>query len=155
MHERKICMTAEWIEEQIARELEGGNAAQCIRDYALLCIARDHLRMECKHQGRHPAMTPERARAWVEAMKPKARWTRAEVKPFAEAIGMGDRLTEMYAIMNAMASDYGDAAAKYKVDTPEFYADLAKAWLCDEDAVPDKAAAYYGCVVKHEDDEEA
>lgn len=154
MHDRKICMSVDWIEEQIARELAAGNLPQCIRDYALLCIARDHLKAECKYHGHHPALTPEKAREWVEAMHPRARWTREEVKPFATAIGMGDRVTEMYAIMNAMASDYGEVAAKHKVDIPEFYADLAKAWLCDADAVPDKAAAYYGCVVRHEDDED-
>ena len=127
---------------------------QCIRDYALLCIARDHLRMECKHRGHHPALTPEKAREWVEGMKPKARWTKEEVKPLAEEVGMGHRLPEMYAAMNAMASDYGAVATKYNVDVPGFYASMAKAWLCDEDAVSDKAAAYYACVVRHEDDED-
>lgn len=35
-------------------------------------------------------------------------------------------------------------------DPLEFYAQLAKAWLDDKDAVEDKAAAYYAYVVKHD-----
>lgn len=31
----------------------------------------------------------------------------------------------------------------------EYYVDMAKAWIDDQDAVPDKAAAYYTHVVKH------
>jgi hypothetical protein len=49
-----------------------------------------------------------------------------------------------------MASDYGKVAKKYGVDKADFYADLAKAWLDDKDAVPGKAMIYYDCIVQHE-----
>jgi hypothetical protein len=41
-------------------------------------------------------------------------------------------------------------ARKFGVDRDEFYACMAKAWLEDADAVPDKAAQYYAHVVRHE-----
>ena len=51
--------------------------------------------------------------------------------------------------MNAMYSDYCKVAKRYGVDRPEFFAEMAKAWLEDKDAVPNKAAMYYDCIVKH------
>lgn len=38
-------LTLEWVEEQIKEALEGGNTPQNVRDFALLCIARDNLRV--------------------------------------------------------------------------------------------------------------
>ena len=54
--------------------------------------------------------------------------------------------------MNVMYSDYYGVAAKYGLDRPEFYADLAKAFLMDKDAggPEEKMAGYYYGVVKRE-----
>ena len=51
--------------------------------------------------------------------------------------------------MNMMYSDYYGVAAKYGLDRPEFYADLAKAFLMDKDAggPEEKMAGYYHGVV--------
>ena len=51
--------------------------------------------------------------------------------------------------MNVMYSDYYGVAAKYGLDRPEFYADLAKAFLMDKDAggPEEKMAGYYHGVV--------
>ena len=40
-------------------------------------------------------------------------------------------------------------AKKYGVDNAEFFACMAEAFLDDEDAVPDKLAVYYDCIVEH------
>lgn len=56
---------------------------------------------------------------------------------------------QFYAALNAVYSDFYTVAKKYGVSNIEFFADLAKAWLDDKDAVPDKLAAYYQYVVKH------
>lgn len=94
------------------------------------------------------------AHEWSKKMKNAdgstgAHWTKEQVKPYMQNVGyQGDEI-EFWIIMNAMYSDYCKIAKKYGVDRPEYYAEIAKAWLEDKDAVPDKAAAYYECVVKH------
>lgn len=49
--------------------------------------------------------------------------------------------------MNMMYSDYSEVAAKYGVGTARFFADLARAFLDDPDAVEDKLGKYYLHVV--------
>lgn len=50
--------------------------------------------------------------------------------------------------MNMMFSDYYPVAKKHNVNTPEFYADLAAAFINDKDASKDKVEKYYECVVE-------
>lgn len=106
-------------------------------------------------------LTKENARAWVASMrgsdpaKPKGgKWSMEDVKPYAQRMGMptdGVEFFEFFAIMNAMYSDYFEVAKKYNLqNNPAFFADMAKAWLHDEDAVDNKAAMYYDCIVKHD-----
>lgn len=56
---------------------------------------------------------------------------------------------QFYAALNAVYSDFYAVAKKHGVSNIEFFADLAKAWLDDQDAVPDKLSAYYAHVVEH------
>lgn len=102
-------------------------------------------------------LTMEQATAWVENMegsdpaKPRGgKWSPDEVKAYAKKVGIlpsGTQFAEFYAAMNAMYSDYAEVAKKYGVSSPDFYADLAKAFVCDKDAKPDKAARYYKFIV--------
>lgn len=105
-------------------------------------------------------LTPEKVREWVGSMisadpsKPKGgKWTMDDVKPLAIKMGVpteGERFLDFYIIMNAMYSDYYEVARKYNLqNNPAFFADMAKAWLDDPDAVDDKTAAYYRYIVKH------
>ena len=55
---------------------------------------------------------------------------------------------EFYAVLNAMYSDYSMVLKKYGMSSPEFYADMAKAWLCDKDAKAGKAKLYFEYIVK-------
>lgn len=87
-------------------------------------------------------MTAER---WVRSMG--GRWQMEETSMWAKKMGMEDREAEFYAVMNAIWSDYGKTLSKYGVNTPEAYACLAKDWLEDEDAVPNKAEMYYQYIV--------
>lgn len=94
------------------------------------------------------------AHEWIESMKSEdeqgAPWTNEEdVKPFMMQVKFEGNPAEFWAIMNAVYTDYSHVARRYGINKPEFYAELAKAWLEDEDAVPDKAAIYYDCIVKH------
>ena len=51
---------------------------------------------------------------------------------------------EFWVAINAMYSDYYSVLG----DNPEMYAKLAKAFLCDGDAVRDKLSAYYYAIVE-------
>ena len=56
--------------------------------------------------------------------------------------------------MNMMYSDYCKVAKKYGVDTPEYYADLAKAFLRDKDfdgKPEEKLYLYYKTIVEQDD----
>lgn len=58
-------------------------------------------------------------------------------------------VADMYAVINSLYSDYYKVARKHGVNTLEFFYDLADAWLKDDDAVSDKAQAYFENIVKH------
>lgn len=75
-------------------------------------------------------------------------WTAEQIRPFMQQAGFAGSPDEFYVMMNAMFSDFYKVAKKYNLDRPEFYADLAKAWLEDPDAMEDKAALYYRYIVK-------
>lgn len=103
-------------------------------------------------------MTREMAMAWVDGMenadpsKPHGgKWSPEQVKAHAAKMGLpteGEEFWSFYAIMNAMYSDYYEAAKKFNLhNSPEFFAEMAKAFLHDPDAVENKAAAYYECIV--------
>ncbi len=53
-----------------------------------------------------------------------------------------------YVTMNMMYSDYCKVAEKVGVNILDFYAYMAKAFLDDMDAAPNKLARYYHCVVE-------
>ncbi len=117
-----------------------------------------HERHEQPEQSEHEQkqeFTPELAEEWVQAMKnvdgtKGPHWNHDQIRQVMQHYNIRDAEPhEFYAIMNAMYSDFCAVAKKFGVDTSGFYAELAKAWLQDEDAVEDKAAAYYCYVVKH------
>lgn len=53
---------------------------------------------------------------------------------------------DFWAVMNMMYSDYCQVAKRQSVDTPGFYADMAKAFLEDTDAADGKAYLYWDCI---------
>lgn len=103
-------------------------------------------------------LTKEQAREWVNSMEnedhehPEGEtWSMEEVKEFAKKRGVeteGQKMIDFYAIMNAMYSDYSKVAEEFGVEKPEFFAAMAKAFLDDKDAVKNKAAVYYHCIVE-------
>lgn len=95
--------------------------------------------------------TPEKAEKWLLNMQNDdgttgAHWTLEETNTFKPA-EVSEYCWEC--AMNMMYSDYYNVAIAYNVNVPEFYADMARAFLFDKDAKSphDKISAYYNCIV--------
>lgn len=101
----------------------------------------------------HQKLTAEKAKEWVRKMHSKSagsgeHWNMEQVKRIMAEQGVEHDPVEVYAIMNAIYSDYCKVLMKYGLNSPQVVLDFAEAWLEDDDAVENKAAAYYECVVK-------
>lgn len=96
-------------------------------------------------------LTIGEAMKWAESLPDGPEWKTDEVKQIARSIGApadGEEFAEFYAVMNALHSDYCKVFQKYGIEDPNLYAELAKAWIDDEDAVPNKSAVYYRFIVE-------
>lgn len=101
-----------------------------------------------------PRFSPAMAEEWTSHMKNAdhskgPHWSLDQVR---QIIKQKDLLCDPYkfwAVMNAIYSDYAKTIQKHGVHNQDFYVDMAMDWLMDEDAVDDKAGAYYTYVVKH------
>lgn len=108
----------------------------------------------------HCNLTTADLTGWVDGMKNAdgttgTHWTKDQTTSVAKIAGvMMSHVTpdEFWAAMNMMYSDFSAVADKFNVNKPEFFAELAKAFLFDKDG-PDpekKLAAYYRSVVDYE-----
>ena len=76
-------------------------------------------------------------------------WSMEQIKKVIEQRGLHGDPVEIWVAMNMMYSDYCKVAKKLGVNTMDFYAEMARAFLDDKDAgVPDKLTAYYEYIVK-------
>lgn len=101
--------------------------------------------------------THDDAKKWAEKMVNDdgtmgAHWTVEQTSSVADAQGVVfTHITDWcwWIAMNMMYSDYSGVAVKHGVDTAEFYADLAKAFLFDKDGPgpEEKLGAYYHGIV--------
>lgn len=103
---------------------------------------------ECLCNDADGELTKEDAMSWMYNMKNEdgsygAHWEIEQTRPFMVPRGITCDAWEWAAVMNMMYSDYCKVARKNSVDRPEFYADLAAAFLEDKDAPEDKAGLYY------------
>lgn len=95
----------------------------------------------------------EQAEEWTEQMinsdgTKGAHWTMNDAKALKEKLNLNSiDPIEFYVTLNMMYSDYCSTAKQFGVDRPEFYAHLAKAFLMDKDAGPDKLHKYFSEVV--------
>lgn len=120
--------------------------------------------MENRHGEKHsghasgkavPPFNREMAEAWMAGLQNEdssrgPHWSMEEVKAVMQQYGFHGDPMRLWAAMNAEYSDMVAVARKHGVDKPEFYLDSAMArWLNDKDAVEDKLAAYYACIVQH------
>lgn len=102
-----------------------------------------------KYLGRvHREFTEEDAREWVSHMDPPARWTMEQTTAVMHQRGYHHRPCEFWAVMNMLVSDYGAVAVKHGSDRTEFWADMADAFIRDEDADEDKVGKYWRDIVR-------
>lgn len=101
-----------------------------------------------------PHLTHDEAEEWCDSMvntdgTKGAHWTMEQTEQVASQRGITCDKTDFWAVMNMMYSDYNKVAKNHSVDTPGFYADMAKAFLEDSDAVDGKAYVYWDCITDH------
>lgn len=95
------------------------------------------------------------AEKWARSMENAdgtngAHWSMEQVKQVMAQKGVNCDPWEFYAAINAMYSDYSKVLKKHGVgDKLDVYVDLAKAFIDDKDAYPDKMARYFQYIVKH------
>ena len=77
-------------------------------------------------------------------------WTMDQTDKVMSQRGVTCDPVQFWVAMNMMYSDYCKIFQKYGVgDKIDFFADMAKAFLDDKDAAPDKLARYFECIVRH------
>lgn len=78
-----------------------------------------------------------------------AHWTMDQVKLVMKQKELDYDPIEFWVAMNAVYSDLCKEFKKYNINNVDAYVDFAKAmWLEDKDAVDDKLATYYECIVQ-------
>lgn len=98
-------------------------------------------------------MTVENAKKWVYSMKNAdgtrgEHWTLEQTNQVKNKEGLADISDALfYAVMNMLYSDYSQVFKEAGVNTVDFYAKTAKAWIMDEDANPEKTSLYYQYIV--------
>ena len=115
-----------------------------------LCKA-DKIKMESEAS----TFTEDDARRWAEHMEngdgtTGAHWTLEQATAVANSIGVHVDPWVWYTALNMEYSDNFEVAQKYGLDRPEYYADLAKAFLRDKDGGGPEAkiAGYYHGIVE-------
>ena len=124
--------------------------ANCWAAYHALCMICGGEEPDfAAHEGRgEEPLTMEQVVFWVAAMDNAdgthgGHWTMDATELVRKQKNIGCDPVMFYAAMNMMYSDYCKAAEKFNVNTADFFACMAKAFLDDKDAKPNKLARYY------------
>lgn len=111
----------------------------------------NHLRESTEMMG----FTEREAERWAKHMENDdgstgPHWTLEQATAVANSIGVHTDPWVWFAALNMEYSDNFEVAAKYGLDRPEYYADLAKAFLFDKDGggPEKKIAGYYHGIVE-------
>lgn len=96
-------------------------------------------------------LTVEQAKKWVSQMKNAdgttgPHWSYEVASQLMAARGIDCNTVDFWATLCMMYSDYCKVARAYSADNPNFYADLAAAFLHDEDAAAGKLVRYWECI---------
>lgn len=102
-----------------------------------------------RHSADH--LTVDQAKKWVSRMKNAdgttgPHWSYEIASQLMAARGIDCNTVDFWATLCMMYSDYCKVARAYSADNPNFYADLAAAFLHDEDAAAGKLVRYWECI---------
>lgn len=146
-YKAKLC---EALEACMAEPVSSRSVGSCTMLMDALCKA-DKITMESEAS----TFTEDDARRWTEHMENDdgsmgAHWTLEQTTAVANSIGVHVDPWIWFAALNMEYSDNFDVAQKYGLDRPEYYADLAKAFLFDKDGggPEEKIAGYYHGIVE-------
>ena len=145
-YKAKLC---EALEACMAEPVSSRSVGSCTMLMDALCKA-DKITMESEAS----TFTEDDARRWTEHMENDdgsmgAHWTLEQTTAVANSIGVHVDPWIWFAALNMEYSDNFDVAQKYGLDRPEYYADLAKAFLFDKDGGGPEAkiaGSYHGIV---------
>ena len=145
-YKAKLC---EALEACMAEPVCSRSVGSCTMLMDALCKA-DKITMEPEAS----TFTEDDARRWTKHMENDdgpmgAHWTLEQTTAVANSIGVHVDPWIWFAALNMEYSDNFEVAQKYGLDRPEFYADLAKAFLMDKDAggAEAKMSGYYHGIV--------
>ena len=146
-YKAKLC---EALEACMAEPVSSRSVGSCTMLMDALCKA-DKITIESEAS----TFTEDDARRWTEHMENDdgsmgAHWTLEQTTAVANSIGVHVDPWIWFAALNMEYSDNFDVAQKYGLDRPEYYADLAKAFLFDKDGggPEPKIAGYYHGIVE-------
>lgn len=99
-------------------------------------------------------LTEEQISVWVGNMKNAdgttgPRWSMEKTEEARKQRGIQCDPLEFYAAVNMIYSDYVKVAEMANCSNMDFYAYMAKAFLDDKDAQPDKLERYYRYIAEH------
>ena len=99
----------------------------------------------------HPHLTRDEAEEWCDSMKNAdgttgPHWSYDQATQLMTQRNLTCNPVDFWATLCMMYSDYCKVARAYSADNPNFYADLAAAFLRDDDAVEDKLVRYWECI---------
>lgn len=123
--------------------------ANCRAAYQALCMISGGAEEHAGRDGQtDEPLTGEEVMHWVASMENAdgthgAHWTMEQTEQVRMEKEISCSPLRFYAAMNMMYSDYCKAAEKAGCSSVGLYACMAKAFLEDKDAKPDKLARYY------------
>lgn len=111
---------------------------------------------EMRHEEMPEEFDRELAEEWVSSMKRAdgkgkgGQWTMEQTNQLMKQKGYHYDPEEFFAVCNMLHSDYSKTLAKYGINSPDAYAELAKDWLDDDDIAAGykKTLLYYECIMK-------
>lgn len=115
------------------------------------------------HEHKKDKLSEQEIQKWMSSLESEngergPMWTKEEVEAIAKKEGIKfDKFSAdaLWAMANAMYSDYCNTGEKFNVDSPAFYISLAKDFLVDPDAIgggddgDKKMAVYYEEIAEH------
>ena len=137
------------MDEQTAGKLNAYNGA-----YNAICQWSEEEQQKRKSASASGSMSFETAKEWTKHMQNEdgtsgPHWSVEQAKQIMAQRNLSLNPAEFYAALNMIYSDFSPVAKKHGLGgSMDFYVDMAKAFLSDKDAAPNKLSNYYNHIVK-------